>query len=43
MAWWWSLVHGLASLALYGKLPRDGDLQQIDELVRGAVTSMCRP
>ncbi|WP_329538084.1 TetR/AcrR family transcriptional regulator (plasmid) [Streptomyces sp. NBC_01450] len=43
VAGWWSLVHGLASLVLYGKLPRDGDLQQIDELVRGAVTSMCRP
>ncbi|MGW1498395.1 hypothetical protein ACWCQW_07435 [Streptomyces mirabilis] len=43
MARWWSLVHGLASLVLYGQLPRDGDLQQIHELVRGAVTSMCRP
>ncbi|MEU6668284.1 TetR/AcrR family transcriptional regulator [Streptomyces sp. NPDC046727] len=41
LAGWWSLVHGLASLALYGKLPRGGDVQQIDELVRGAVTAMC--
>ncbi|MCX4432162.1 TetR/AcrR family transcriptional regulator [Streptomyces mirabilis] len=41
---WWSLVHGLASLALYGKLPRDdGAIQQVDELVRSTVTAMSRP
>ncbi|MFJ6637116.1 TetR/AcrR family transcriptional regulator [Streptomyces sp. NPDC091376] len=43
LAGWWSLVHGLASLVLYGKLPRGGDIEEIDELVRGAVTAMCRP
>ncbi|MFI0808414.1 TetR/AcrR family transcriptional regulator [Streptomyces echinatus] len=40
-AGWWSLVHGLASLALYGKLPRGGDVRQIDELVKDTVTAMC--
>ncbi|MFF3877684.1 TetR/AcrR family transcriptional regulator [Streptomyces sp. NPDC001978] len=40
---WWSLVHGLASLVLYGKLPRDdGAIQQVEELVRSAVTAMSR-
>ncbi|MFF7926000.1 hypothetical protein ACFZDP_33500 [Streptomyces mirabilis] len=43
MAGWWSLVHGLASVVLCAKHPRDGALQQIHELVRGAVTNMCRP
>lgn len=43
LAGWWSLVHGLASLVLYGKLLRDGDLRQIDELVRGVVTTMYHP
>ncbi|MFJ3309517.1 TetR/AcrR family transcriptional regulator [Streptomyces sp. NPDC086549] len=37
----WSLVHGLASLVLYGKLPRgEAAIQEVDELVHGAVAAM---
>jgi hypothetical protein len=37
------LVHGLASLVLYGKLPRDdGAIQQVEEVVSSAVTALTR-
>ncbi|MFC1402174.1 MULTISPECIES: TetR/AcrR family transcriptional regulator [Streptacidiphilus] len=43
MAGSWALVHGLASLVLYGKLARDSKPEELSALVRSVVDTMCGP
>ncbi|MFJ1608480.1 TetR/AcrR family transcriptional regulator [Streptomyces sp. NPDC088253] len=43
MAGSWALVHGLASLVLYGKLARDSNPGEVSTLVKAVVDAMCGP